>query len=421
MACVRKVAVVGAGIGGLSLACALRLRGIEVELYDQADELSQIGAGIQLTPNGTKVLRALGLEHRLREFGFFPEAVMGRDWRSGRTVFRTPLKGACETLYEAPYVHLHRADLQTILRDPLPDQIVHLSKRCVGVAAEGAAAVARFADGTEAAADLVVAADGIHSPVRATFFGDGAPRFTGHMCWRSLIPFDGPELDLVSPDNSIWFGPHGHVVTYYVKGGRGVNLVAVLETDTWVEESWNVRSTREELAAAYRGWHPKLQRLFERAEEVYKWGLFDRDPVTRWSTGRVTLLGDAAHPMLPYLSQGAAISMEDSVVLATMLAECAELPAALREYEAARVPRASRVQIVSREQGGKNHLVSPWARLRRDIVYRWRNLVNPHASGLQAGWVYAYDAGAVHSGTGTSGMFAAPADRARPLSTAAGG
>ena len=352
----RKVVIVGAGIGGLALALALRARGIAVELYEQASQLTQLGAGIQLTPNAVKVLRALGVEQRMDAVSFLPQAVVGRDWRSGRTVFRTPLHGTCEPLYQAPYVHIHRADLQQILREPLPDDIIHLSMRCVEVRTQDNGKVrAVFADGRSAEADVVVGADGIHSAVRESLFGTDAPRFTENICWRSVISFEtGPELDLVSPDNSIWFGPNGHVVTYYVRGGRAVNLIACFETTEWQEESWNIRSTKQDLAAAYAGWHPKLQRVFARAEEVYKWGLFDRDPMGSWTVGRATLLGDAAHPMLPYLSQGAAMALEDAMVLARMLARPErDVLAALRDYEAIRIPRTARVQLSSREQGRK--------------------------------------------------------------------
>ena len=391
-----KVAVIGGGIGGLTVASALMARGISVELHEQTDELTPVGAGIQLTPNAFKVLRALGLEAGLRECGFFPEATVGHDWRSGKVVFRTPLAGECERLYGAPYVQIHRADLQRILSEKLPPATVRLGKRCVAVGDNGKSATARFADGSEVEADLVIAADGIRSVARTTLFTEGTPRFTGNICWRSVIPFDPPDRELVGPNNAIWFGPHGHVVTYYVMGGKAVNLVACLETETWTEESWNARSTTAELKAAYAGWHPKLQRLFERAQEVFKWGLFDREPMPAWTIGRVTLLGDAAHPMLPYLSQGAAMAMEDGLVLARVLTEDqGDVAGALRRYEALRIPRTARVQVTSRAQGEKNHLTSPWARLRRDLVYRVRNLINPQSTGLKAGWVYEYDAASV--------------------------
>jgi salicylate hydroxylase len=172
-----------------------------------------------------------------------------------------------------------------------------------------------------------------------------------------------------------------------------VNIVACLESDAWQEESWNVPSTKEDLAAAYTGWHPNLQRLFARADEVYKWGLFDRDPMQTWTAGRITLLGDAAHPMLPYLSQGAAMAMEDALVLARMLkSRSGDVAGALRDYEAVRIPRTARVQLTSREQGRKNHLVSPWARLRRDLEYRIHSLIDSQSTGLKAGWVYEFDA-----------------------------
>jgi salicylate hydroxylase len=391
-----KVTVIGAGIGGLTTVSALLARGIEATAYDQAEVLTEVGAGVQITPNGVKVVRDLGLEPQFLKFGFKPDAIVGRDWQSGKTVFRTPLGSVCERLYGAPYIQIHRADLQRLLRESVADSAVKLSSQCVEVRKERDSAVAKFADDREVESDLIVAADGVKSPIRQTLFGDSAPRFTGHICWRCLVPFESPNFDLVSPDTSIWFGPNGHVVTYYVKAGKSVNIAAILETGTWQEESWNVRSTKEELAAAYSGWHPKLQRLFAQAEEVYRWGLFVRDPMPSWTIGRITLLGDAAHPMLPYLSQGAAMAMEDGLVLARMLSKHkTSIAAALGGYETLRVPRATRVQLTSHEQGKKNHLVSPWARLRRDVVYRIRNLINPQKTGLSAGWVYAHDASCV--------------------------
>jgi salicylate hydroxylase len=212
------------------------------------------------------------------------------------------------------------------------------------------------------------------------------------MCWRAVVPFDAPPFDYVTPDSSFWLGPKGHVVTYYVSGGRAVNIVAILESSAWVEESWNVRSTRDELLAGYKGWHRNLQKLFAHADDVYKWGLFDRDPMASWTAGRATLLGDAAHPMLPFLSQGAAMAIEDGFVLAERLAAEADPSAALAQYEALRRPRTSRVQLESRERGRTYHLSSRVAQVQRDISYFVRNLINPQSTGLKANWVYDYDA-----------------------------
>jgi salicylate hydroxylase len=213
------------------------------------------------------------------------------------------------------------------------------------------------------------------------------------MCWRAVVPFD-QQPDFVSPDSSFWLGPRGHVVTYYVSGGKAVNIVAVLEHKDWVEESWNVRSTREELLAGFKGWHPNIQKLFARADDVFKWGLFDRDPMSSWTKGRVTVLGDAAHPMLPFLSQGAAMAIEDGYVLAGALGAEGDPSKALQRYEALRRPRTTRVQLESRERGKTYHLDSRFAQLKRDLGYRIRSLINPQVSGLGANWVYEYDAAA---------------------------
>ncbi len=388
-----RVGIIGGGIGGLALAVALRQRGMEATVFERAEAFGEVGAGIQVTPNAAKVLRGLGLLPALQAISFTPQALVGRNWRSGREMFRTPLAGECERLYHAPFLHAHRADLHRILAERLPDGTARLGMACTGIVQGTGSATARFADGSEYEADVIVGADGIHSAIRRTLFGEQAPRFTGNMCWRAVVPFDTPPLEFVSPDSSFWMGPHGHVVTYYVQGGRAVNIVAVSETADWVEESWNAPSSREELLAGYQGWNDKLVRLFSQASAVFKWGLFDRDPMPAWSVGRATLLGDAAHPMLPFLSQGAAMAIEDGYVLAAALdAHKADPKQGLARYEELRRPRTARVQLESRERGRTYHLASPLALLKRDVAYRLRSLVNPHKSGIQANWVYDYDA-----------------------------
>ncbi|ANN69137.1 FAD-dependent monooxygenase [Bordetella bronchialis] len=387
-----RVGIIGGGIGGAALANALALRGIEVRLFERTAAFGQVGAGIQMTPNAVKVLKALGLAEDLRGIGFLPQALVGRNWKTAREQFRMPLVDECPRLYGAEFYHVHRADLHQILVRRIPESSVSLSSACASVRNEGAAAVATFEDGSQYEADVIVGADGVRSVVRRDLFGDEAPRFTGNMCYRAVVPFDAMP-SFVSPDSSFWMGPHGHVVTYYVSRGKAVNIVAVNETSQWVEESWNAPSSREELLGAFRGWHANLQRLFERADTVFKWGLFDRDPMATWHQGRITLLGDAAHPMLPFLSQGAAMAIEDSLVLAAALdAHGANVSAALRDYEAERLPRTSRVQLESRERGRTYHLPTRWEQIKRDVGYWWRGLFNPHAGGIRANWVYEYDA-----------------------------
>jgi salicylate hydroxylase len=388
-----RVGVIGGGIGGVALTGALAQRGIEVKVFERASAFGDVGAGIQMTPNAAKVLRGLGLADQLRRAGFLPQAIVGRNWRTARENFRTPLIEDCPKLYGADFYHVHRADLHAMLASLVPESSAMLSTSCLSVRNEANTAIATFADGTEYEADLIVGADGVRSIVRNQLFGEEEPRFTGHMCYRAVVPFPDRRPDFVSPDSSFWMGPNGHVVTYYVRSGAAVNIVAVSETENWVEESWNAPSSREELLNAFKGWHPNLIQLFERTDSVFKWGLFDRDPMNTWSSGRVTLLGDSAHPMLPFLSQGAAMAIEDGYVLATSLAAHGQdVQSALRDYEAERLPRTSRVQLESRERGKTYHLPSALAQLKRDATYRLQALINPHASGIKANWVYEYDA-----------------------------
>lgn len=390
-----RVGIVGAGIGGVALARALHQRGIEAHLFERAAAFGEIGAGVQMTPNAAKVLKALGVGEGLARIGFLPNAMVGRNWDDARELFRTPLREVCPRLFGADFWHVHRADLHAILCEGLPAERVRFNVSCTGVTQRGDRAVAHFNDGTEFEADLIVGADGIHSVVRDATWGRSDARFTGHMCWRALVPVAQHPLPFVSPDASFWMGPKAHIVTYYVKGGAAVNIVAVNESPTWVAESWTEPSTREELLGAYEGWHENIVKLFERTDkqQIFKWGLFDRDPMDRWSKGRVTLLGDAAHPMLPFLSQGAAMAIEDAYVLAAALSHFgADTDAALDAYEAERRPRTARVQLEARERGRTYHLASPEEQKQRDLAFQQAQAQNPNAVGIKAEWVYEYDA-----------------------------
>lgn len=388
-----KIGIIGGGIGGLALAASLKHQGFESHIFERAPAFGEVGAGIQMTPNAVKILRGLGLFDELQKISFLPQNIIGRNWKTAREMWRTPLAAECPRLYGAPFFHVHRADLHRILLSQVDFARTTLNAQCLSVRQDDNTAVAAFADGSEYEADVIVGADGIHSAVRKSLFGDEPPRYTGNMCWRAVVPFD-QQPDFVSPDSSFWLGPRGHVVTYYVSGGKAVNIVAVLEHKDWVEESWNVRSTREELLAGFKGWHPNIQKLFARADDVFKWGLFDRDPMSSWTKGRVTVLGDAAHPMLPFLSQGAAMAIEDGYVLAGALGAEGDPSKALQRYEALRRPRTTRVQLESRARGKTYHLDSRFAQLKRDLGYRIRSLINPQVSGLGANWVYEYDAAA---------------------------
>lgn len=385
----KRIALIGAGIGGLTAARALALRGFEVRVFEQSDELKEVGAGIQVAPNSTKVLRALGLEPQLKEAGYQPQSVVVRDWDDGRQLRRTPMDNA-EAKYGAGYYLMHRADLLRILAQPVPGVTVELCTRVDAVSSTDKQAVVTLSDGRQIEFDLVVGCDGIHSLVRKTLHGAQSPRFTGNMCWRALTPVDAFPPGLVAPDMTIWMGPLGHIVVYYVRGGQFVNMVASRETKTWVEESWSVESSAQEMSAAFPKVGGDMRMLIDRAQRCFKWGLFDRDPLPWWSRGRITLLGDAAHPMLPFLAQGAAMAIEDGFVLAREVAASPDdIPAALQRYEAVRRPRTTDVQLAARTQANIFHLTSPAARLKRWLkLDRWTQS-DPKL--LNRDWLYEHD------------------------------
>ncbi len=389
-----RVAIVGAGLGGLAAAIALRRGGSEVTVYEQAPALGEIGAGVNLTPNVLRVLGQFGIEPAVLQKAFRPEHHVFRDWQSGRALFKLRVKGEYERRYGAPVCNVHRADLHEILRSALPAQVIRLNARCTGIArSEGGSAGVAFADGTSAEADLIIGADGIRSVVRRSLFGPDSPRYTGNIAWRFTVPTSSLPAGLVAPDITNWLGPGGHFVHYYVRAGALVNVVAVHETDAWTEESWVLPAERAEVERAYAGWHENILRLISEARACFKWGLFDRDPLRRWSLGRVTLLGDAAHPMLPFLGQGAAMAMEDALTIGLLLAGRGDesIEDLLARYESARIARTARVQLGSRARARENHLRSPLARLRRNLRFRLRQWLRPHATLHAADWIYSYD------------------------------
>lgn len=387
-----RVAVIGGGIAGLAAAVALHRRGVEVTVYEQASALSEIGAGVQMTPNAMNALRLLGLEESAMAVAFEPESQVLRSWKSGRVIYRAPIRSVFRERFGAPLCSFHRADLLSVLAAPLPDSAIRLDARCVAVEPAATSASACFADGSAIEADIVVGADGIHSLVRTSLFGAASPRFTGCMCWRGLVPVERIPPGLIEPSSSNWMGPHGHVVHYYVRRGEMVNFVAIHDTDEWTEESWIREADRDELMTTYATWNERLRRLFECSDRYFKWGLFDREPLAQWTKGRVTLLGDSAHAMLPFLAQGAAMGIEDGCVLAELVARYpADLDEALRRYEALRVPRTRRAVLGSRERAKLNHLPSRWARLKRDAEYMARRMLYPDGTAHRVAWLYGYD------------------------------
>jgi len=402
-----RVAIIGGGIGGLTAANALSRAGVEVGVYEAAAELREIGAGVALHANAMRVLRAIGVEDGVRKVAGRSEWAVTRNGMTGRVISKTSRKQQAAA-FGVQSATVHRADLLDVLAGALPAGLVTLGKRCTRVEPGGDTAVAHFADGTEIEADVIVGADGIHSAVRASLFGPDAPRFTGKICYRSVIPTAAVRGARTSADNGQWLGPHGTIVLYPLRGEELINVVCHYDDEGYRHESWITECGREEVLERYAGWHESLLRLFAAGDTWYKWALYDRDPIPRWTRGRVTLLGDAAHPMLPYLGQGACQALEDGAVLATALtAEAADPASGLDRYERTRRPRASRVVLTARERGLSNHLTSPWAAWRRDVSIAVRRRLNRRdPEGRGAAWLADYDAT-------SPGVLAAPEDGSR--------
>jgi salicylate hydroxylase len=386
-----RVVIIGGGIGGLTTALALERRGIEVTVCEQSPALSEIGAGLNLTPNAIKAFRALGLENEIIAIGSGSNFMNIRSWKSGRFISRTP-RGDFQRRYGAPNLTVHRADLLELLGAALKSAAIRLGAHCIAVEHRGRIAIARFADGSEIEADVLVGADGIHSVVRNSLFGTETPRFTGCICWRGMAPIASVPDDIDTADGTLWMGPHGHVVHYLVHRGELLNIVAHFDSAAWTEESWTRECDAAEPLAAYAGWNSALVRLFACSARWYKWALYDRDPLERLSRGRATLLGDSAHAMLPYLGQGAAMAIEDGCVLAAMIARHSDdLDQALAGYERLRAPRTQAAVFGSRQRARENHLASPWARMKRDVRFALRGRFGIDRTAFQSAWLYNYD------------------------------
>ena len=349
----RKILVAGAGIGGLSAALALLRRGIEVEVFEQSAQLGDVGAGIMLTPNATRTLAQLGVETDLLAVSIEPDTSNYRRFDSGELMLSTPLRGVMESRHGAKYLLVHRADLHAILvaavRALSPDGI-HIGRTFVDYEQNDGGVTAHFADGTLCTGDALIGCDGARSRVRERTFGGTSPSFTGQVAWRGVVPASGLPASITASASTIWIGHDRHIVQYPLRGGRVVNYVALVAKAAWQEEGWNRRSEVSEVVDEFADFHPDVQRLLQStpAENCFKWGLFDRNPLDAWTRGRVTLLGDAAHPTLPFMAQGAAMSIEDGAIIARAIEQSESPQAGLLRYEQARLPRTSSIVLRSR-------------------------------------------------------------------------
>ena len=366
-----KVGIVGGGIAGLTLAAVLGRSGHQVTVMEQAARFTRIGADINLTPNAVKALDGIGIGEALRRFGARPLRRVSRTWDTGAETSRLSMGDAAEVKYGAPQLTMHRADLLDVLEAAVPGDQVRLGTRVSRIADDGAGVDVGTDDGWSDRFDVVVGADGIHSAVRAYLFGGEHPRFTGVVAYRAVIPRE--RLDLPGLDQfTKWWGPNpqSQIVVFPISAGREIFVFATTAQDTWRHESWTMPGDVDELRAMYAQFHPDAVALLAACDSVFKTALYERDPLPSWSRGTVTMIGDACHPMMPFMAQGAGMAIEDAVVLGRCLTAATSLTAAaaaLQAFQEARLERARKVQVGSRG--------NEWLR-----------------GGGDADWVYGYDA-----------------------------
>jgi len=348
-----SIAIVGAGMGGMAAAATLRQAGFEVEVYEQASRFARIGAGIQMMPNSMKVLRGIGVEERLRRTAFAPYSHLNRIGDTGEVSNELPMP---ESLFGAPYLCMHRGDLHDALASAVPAEIIHLGRKLVGLEPRGEQVELAFADGSKARADAVIGADGVHSLVRELLLGPDKPIHKGRIAYRGVFPaalMGGREI---LPSRTKWWGEDRHIVIYYTTRTRSevYFVTSVPEPAQWMtQESWSAKGDVRELRKAYEGFHEEVRGVLDACPECHKWAILEREPLPRWSVGRVVLLGDACHPMTPYMAQGAATAIEDAAVLARCMREFANdgaaggVETAFARFEAHRKPRTSRIQAIS--------------------------------------------------------------------------
>lgn len=358
----------GGGIGGLTAALCLARAGQQVNLFEQASAFVEAGAGIQLSPNASRVLINLGLGPALQDIGVLPQRTEIRSWRSGRLISQTPLGDIALARYGAPYYHVHRGDLLAVLAQAAqqqPNIQIHLGER-VEAFEQSADQVVLQTPEQSFDSDVMIGADGIHSNTRAALWGEQQADFTGNVAWRVLVPVERLPEELVQPKVSVWWGPGKHFVHYLVSAGRYVNCVCVVEKPVWHAESWTEPGSLAELKADFRGWHESLQALLNGADEatLFQWGLFDRPPMQAWGQGRISLLGDACHPTLPFMAQGAAMAIEDAAILTNCLNQGGTVADALTRYASLRKARTAGVQRGSRRNARVFHLsgIKAWLR-----------------------------------------------------------
>lgn len=384
----KKVLIAGGGIGGLTAGACLLQAGIDVDIYEQASELGEVGAGIQVSANASRVYQHLGVLDKLVASGYQPDQYRFRLFDAGDVLQSIPLADGYVAHHGVPYITVHRADLHQLLvkrvRELKPDAI-HLGHTAVDFSEDEHGVTVQFADGSTAHGDTLIGADGIKSAIREKILGKVPPSYTGDASWRIIVPMADLPEEFRQTSVDIWVGPGKHAVTYPLRGGELLNLVAAVEHDAWDEESWVARRPWADLDRDFQGWHPAVRAIIDAVDrnECYRWAMNNRPPVNNWRTERAVLLGDAAHPTLPYMAQGAAMAVEDAAVLARALQDASDVTAGLDLYQRNRIERTSRIVRESSDNRRLFHLESE-AALREAFGQRDLNAE-------RNAWLFSYD------------------------------
>ncbi len=391
-----KILIAGGGIGGITALLALRQRGIAAELFEQAPAFGQVGAGIQVSCNATRILRALGLGDALARVTYYPEGRDYRAWDSGERLYYTPLGQRAEKHFGAPYYTAHRADLLDVLLSGLGKDGFHLNARIERFDQDADGVTLTLADGRIAAGDILIGADGIHSTVRGQMFGKELPRYTGNVAWRGLVPAERVAHLDVARVTGVWMGPNRSIVQYYVAAGRAFNWIGISRSEQPARESWLAEGRVEDALAEYSGWHDTIRTIITATPKLLRQALYDREPLPDWQVGRVVLLGDAAHPMMPFYAQGAAQSIEDAYVLAGCLAATPDDPvAALARYVRLRQPRTAWMQDLSRREEELYQMTDAASIADRNARMRQNRIPESAVFPPEQERLYGYDADAV--------------------------
>ncbi len=379
-----RMAIVGGGLAGLAAANALKTFGIAAEVFEAAPALGEIGAAVNTSPQAVKALRAIGVGDAIAAVGHRSPGIYTRNMHSGEFLEFNDRYKAAER-YGAPYYSFHRADLLDALASGLDHGAIHLGHRLAEIEERSDDVVLVFANGARVEAEFVIGADGVRSVVRRALYGDDNPTYTGQMVWRALLDGDAVPAEVMAPKgHTQWVGPGRHFIAYYIRQGRLVNLVTQQDTDKWVEEGWSTRGDPEEMRASFPNPEPRLAKLLSLVTECSKWGLFTRPLTQNWGRGRIQLIGDAAHAMLPNAGQGACQAFEDAYILGRWLEACLDPVEAFASFRRIRIPRVHGVQRLSLSNARFKHM--------RDSAAQKQSIVSGQGSVHGSSeWVWEYD------------------------------